>query len=384
MQRILVLLTIILSTLLLGASHAHDVGVSTTEPYPEAPACLDHDPTQYHGLWNDVDGCHFDHTHNASPLSPEAVAIFGDYTQYTGQEVSYPWQTWMGATAGYPAPPTDPMWENDHKHEGYKFDFVDLGTSCPSPTANEVAIPTAWLIERHSRGDKMDFMSRVHSFWAAVRFCIPGTNEVAYLYTGGWQDFGQRSSAGHLLPLASNPQPAYNVNARPYIFHACFGHPDCRAIGRYDWNSATGQLPGHALFGFAFRSDDATQALDATGGFNQADPPFVFNCKDNQGNYVAAGCTYNNSTSMTYRIEEVLPAGLDSLDGNADGRINYVGYTDRWGQVVSGCTQTAMDCIPVVMQNLPVGAYLLRRNAPMQEYDIYFSGQPSGWIEADN
>lgn len=383
-------------------------------PFPDALPCEGHDPTAYHGLWNEIDGCHWDHTHFADPLAPDVVAVFGNYTQYTGQEISYPWQTFAGASPGYPMPPPDAHYELDHKGHGYKFDFYDFPEAefgC-EPTYEAIqAVPNAWLIERHSLGDKRDYVARVHSIWAMVRFCIPDSpGETAYLYTGGWQDFGQRTSPykEHVVPIPGNPDPPYASNLAPYLAHACTGHPDCRGINEANiaWISLVqgNVVEGHELFSFGFRSNDSQQKLDATLGFNQTDPPFVYLCADEAGNYVAEGCMFNHSTGHTYQITGDIAAELDGLDGVEDGRVNYEGWTDRWGKiVVSGCTQAALDCVPVVMKNLPVGRYHMNiaqfgfrsvsENLP--DYSVCFIGdQPvdcrtegatdAGWIQWDN
>lgn len=339
--------------------------MATIAPYTEAPACTTHDPTKYHGLWDAELGCHFDHVHFADPLAPEVVAIFGDYTDYTGQEVSYAWQTFAGATPGYPTPPPDAIYELDAKGNGYKFDFYNFPPAqygCPVAQTGTASVPNAWLIERHSLGHKGDFMARVHSVWAMVRFCIPNQpGQVAYLYTGGWQDFGQRISPyqGHIYPIPGSPSPTYPSPRAPYIAHSCINHADCAGQNESNtsWISFAQMIPGHKLLGFGFRSNDSQQKIDASGGFNTADPTFVYLCNDGNGNYVAAGCRFNHSTGHTYQVTGNIPASYDLLDGVDDDRVNYTGYTDRWGNVVSGCTANALDCVPVVMINLPVGKY---------------------------
>lgn len=385
-----------------GEEHVH---MSAVSPYPAAPQCANHDPTAYHGLWNYDLGCHYDHSHNFNPHSAAVTAVFGDYTDYTGYEVSYAWQTFLGAAPGYPAPPGDPaLLENQAKHNGYKFDFYDFSAAsygCPKAYDKVEAVPKAWLIERHSLGNKHDFMARVHSVWAMVRFCIPGTNEWAYLYTGGWQDFGQRTSPykTHIIPVPGNPDPGYAVNVAPYIAHACKNHDDCRGTNISDiaWISVvqTPNVSGHDLFRFGFRANDSQQKLDATNGFNQADPPFVYLCKDAQGNYVAAGCIYNHTATHTYQMTGDIGENLDMLDGKNDDRVTYTGWTDRWGNIVQGCTSNGLDCVPVKMVNLPVGRYHMNTaqfGVPsgsnpfvgLPDYDIYFNGQPSGWIGPEN
>ena len=379
--------------------HEGHATVSAVTPYPSAPACESHDDTAYHGLWNDIDGCHYNHTHFLDPLAVQIVAVFGDLTQYTGQEVSYPWQTWAGAGPNLDAPPANAIFENDAKHNGYKFDFYDFTSQgiCPVAYEGVESVPVAWLIERHSLGHKPDFMARIHSMWAMVKFCIPGESEPAYLYTGGHQDFGQRVSPyqGNIFPIPGSPNPQYDSARAPYIAHGCIGNASCRGpvgTSNISWISFAQMIPGHRLFGFGFRSNDSQQKIDVSGGFNQSDPVFKYLCADAQGNYVAAGCTMNHSTGHTYQVTGEIPAEYDLLDGVNDDRVNYEGYTDRWGNIVQGCSGIALDCVPVLMDNLPVGTYhvnvaaygLTGIHTGLPEFDVMFGTTPSGWIGSEN
>jgi hypothetical protein len=80
------------------------------------------------------------------------------------------------------------------------------------------------------------------------------------------------------------------------------------------------------------------------------------------------------------------------LDGLNNDRVTYTGYTDRWGNIVQGCTAIALDCVPVVMENLPVGLYhvnvaaygLTGVHEGLPDYDVYFGDTPSGWIGSEN
>lgn len=380
-----------------GEGHAH---VSSIQPYPTAPECTNHNPTKYHGLWNETDGCHFDHSHNHNPKGAGVVAVFGNYTDYTDIEVGFAWETWAGASPGYPPKPADPTLTEGHlKHPGYKFDFYDFPPAqygCPVAQTGTKSVPNAWLIERHSLGNKADFMARIHSVWAAVRFCIPGTQEEAFLYTGGWQDFGQRISPyqGNIFPIHGSPSPTYPSPRSPYIAHACVNNAQCGGQNESNtsWISFAQMIPGHKLLGYGFRSNDSQQKVDATNGFNTPDPTFVYLCADAQGNYDPVGCMFNNSASHTYQLTGDIPAAYDLLDGVDDDRVNYEGYTDRWGNIAQGCTEIALDCVPVKMVNLPVGKYhvnvasygLTGIHEDLPDYDLYFETTPSGWIGPSN
>lgn len=83
------------------------------QPYVGAPACPSHDPTVWHGLWDSVRGCHYDHEHGSDPATMNGV--FGPWAaQWGGQQISYPWQTYHSGEHGV-------TYENDAKHGGYKI-----------------------------------------------------------------------------------------------------------------------------------------------------------------------------------------------------------------------------------------------------------------------
>ena|SRR6185436_1559928 len=88
------------------------------QPYPGAPLCPSHNDTEWHGLWDEVRGCHYDHTHDDDPGS--ANAIFGPVgAAWGGQSISYPFMT--------------PNENNQTGHPGYKY-FVNLN---PLPVCAE-------------------------------------------------------------------------------------------------------------------------------------------------------------------------------------------------------------------------------------------------------
>jgi len=117
------------------------------DPYTSAPICPDDlsvnpelhkQQKKAHGLWDAERGCRYTHTHNAAGnydysfngsyvfKADELNSIFGDYTFFTGSEVSYPWET-----------PS----ENQNKHPAYKWmTLVDVPCDSTSVRVEGVCV----------------------------------------------------------------------------------------------------------------------------------------------------------------------------------------------------------------------------------------------------
>jgi hypothetical protein len=83
-------------------------------PHPLAELCEAHDPLVYHILWDENQGCHYDHTHGHEPDETMFAA------QASGWRFDFPWQTF--STDGgdpYALPQEDSVFENDRKHNGF-------------------------------------------------------------------------------------------------------------------------------------------------------------------------------------------------------------------------------------------------------------------------
>ena len=49
---------------------------------------------------------------------------------------------------------------------------------------------------------------------------------------------------------------------------------------------------------------------------------------------------------------------MDNSSRDTDSRagfVSYQGYTDRQGNIVTGCTAPALDCVPLFISGVPVG-----------------------------
>lgn len=315
-------------------------------PYPDAPLCDEHDDTAFHTLWNEIEGCHYDHEHGM-PYPEWAYDLFGNYTQYTGQEVAYVWQT---------------PGENTVKHPGYnwggqqfnecKIDFADGG------------VKSAW-VQAHGMANYMGQQARVHSFWMMAELC----NEEGFaglVMSGGHADFGQLHVPAYKTNVAGTdiypkaPQPPYNINQPPYVGLA-------ETARHFEtWNSLTSRfsrpsVAEHEIMGFAFRIFDSYSGLTL------------------DGDVVNFGG--NSSHRQFYEFSVNVPVSL--VDEN--GVVNYEGWTDVHGNIDESCTETTAECVPLIITDALPGSYHTNGTSLIGirsgfEGDIYFGGEESGWI----
>jgi hypothetical protein len=94
-------------------------------------------------------------------------------------------------------------------------------------------------------------------------------------------------------------------------------------------------------------------------------------------------CSLNGSNLQAHDIGLKIPSEMDT-DG--DNLVNFSGYTNRYGEIVEGCTAVGLDCVPLEIINMPVGRYAYRdSNSGMGDGRTYDTS-PSGewWIAFPN
>lgn len=329
----------------------------------------------FHDLWNEKAGCHYNHTHNDNPSLGDSV--FGETAQDWDQQLSYAWLT--------------PNENNEMGHQGYKY-YVNMS---PNPTCsfegyaylNPQNCVSAFRIQYHDAGGNAHMVKRFHSYYMEVQ--IKKGAITGYIKTGGWADFGclHKSYKESFLPLVGIDPVQPNGNSYCGSVGGQSIHADpYRGFGN-TWAEIQGQTTGDNFaiwtshdrydynnFGyFFFRTLDSWGAIDASD-------PYVehFLCP-------AFDCKFNNSEHNVFNVFMIIPT---SLDTNGDGIVNYTGYTDVKGNIVQGCIAPSATCVPLQIVNAPVGNAIWSRNTsglrpegdPIREHDIYFNGQPSGWI----
>lgn len=373
------------------------------QPFPNAPSCaalgVPHNGTTYHGIWNYEYGCHYDHEHGDNPFTSE---FWSRYLAEVGQQLSYPWAT-----------PN----ENVIKHAGYKY-HIRTDIPCVGRENSPLGVSDALIIS-HGVGDyEFAMATPFHSSYGVIRICdVDNPSDNGVLASGGWQNFGQRTSPyqGAVLDfdyttemgMIGEGYSPYDPAREPYISIDCVGDECNRTLanvtGNSTWISEPVNLFGNELFAFLFRVRDAHSVVD---GFDPAVLNFLYVCSNDGGQtYTKQNCRNNNTASLVHEIMGTIPQSWDSLDGSNDGHVTYNGYTDRWGRLNQNCSSPGLDCVPLYMDNVPVGRYGMQHSPgpdrqpfhqdSIPDRDVYFCGGnvcsesspgsvPSGWVNVSN
>ncbi len=308
--------------------------------------CTDHDITKWHDLVKrDASGniiCTYGHEHHDNPDSVDDIfGAPGAWFGAAGQSISYPWQTFAFTTdpnvnLQFPTPPTDPAkMENALKHNGYKW-VVRRDVPCiPFNPAPNDGCYRAMRAEFHTLGTTADTVVRFHSFSNELLVDYHGVQGI--VRKGGWMDagfLGLLVDGGDFLicpPLTTNTQPftcpatgtagtphrdAYSTDTAPRAPHANPG-------SRVNWYVTNSLVQPHVQdFG-----------------------PIDFNNPSLQTFYPESAKA-NNSAGGHENVFVDLRSTFYNTYKDASGRINYKGYVNRHGAVVTGCTAVSLDCIP--------------------------------------
>ncbi|MCA9975891.1 MAG: hypothetical protein KC413_09090 [Anaerolineales bacterium] len=339
------------------------------EPYPGAPACDEalHDANAWHGLWNYEAGCHYDHEHKHDPH--EVDDIFGEPgAWFAGDEISYPWQTFVGANGNYPQWSGDPAeLENVAKHKVYGW-IVRRDI----PANGRSVWIKAFRLQYHAMSAPAGTLTRYHSFSLEAQVC--DNSHCGIVRTGGWIDFGNLEVNGYgIVPLAGQ-EDAYGDAGRRRI-HYFYADPESRrqaqAKAEFFWygrqrplNPPYNTVPLHPL-SIALATGDAWSNVDPLD-------PTAMNlfCP-------AYDCNKNGSTIQAHVVQFNIT------------QANFNGYVDRYGKRANGCTEPGLDCIPLIIENAPLGlvqhrddTHLGLPSAGAQDFDISPPGE--WWIEFPN
>jgi hypothetical protein len=386
--------------------------VARVEPYPDAPLCPEHDNETFHTIWNEAQGCHYDHEHGQNPFLAEVVAAFPGFNLKT-----------LLTTEGIGHTNPSSGMENTHKHGGFKWSVNLTHLSGCTPFEGAVNGVDASAILFHALGNyDVELEGSVHSTVALLRFC---GDEPGYMYTVQHITYGQvvvPYQGPYVAPYPHAPQPPYNAGFGPYISVDCVGpviqcRPSLAFIRDRNldansyWtakNTGSGTRPPNSiLFRPFFRLRDAYQVFDWLDDSH----PFTYLWVCGGAVYNPAGCEYNNSTTQIHEISGVVPVSWDGLanwDTNPGvGLVSAEGFVTRYGTRNPGCTAAGEDCHPIVLVNVPTGSYgSLVVNYPgnktpfnivpmLPERDLYFcngvlcaegaaAAVSSGWIGAGN
>jgi len=411
-----------------------------TPPFAGAPECLDTngdghaevtdnpdygkypDYELYHDLWNEQDGCHYNHEH-------------GDLPDLANKYFGEPGALWGGQTIAYPF--TSSATENVHKHDGFKWVVrtpeYHPWPPCGTREENDLLIDhsdfcvVAVRAQLHNVSGLMAVATRFHSGFTEVYGCkppyaipqdcgtfkmgsslidwgqprapfyqtfrprpLPGYNQPTFTI-----DFGNGMGKGVVMDFKTDTSDLPGFSGQPYInideysesnlasYRSIVPRPgDFTIVEQWSSNDfdCEPRMPGepchNRYFRFLYHISDAWALLDTN---DMRIPRFI--CE------VGKPCHYNGSlTGLNEAGIWVLPE-WDIQDGIQDGRVTWSGYTDRFGnpRTDSVCTTPGFDCVPFEMVNIPVGVghKTDERDCDCSawEHDIYFNGQPSGWIQ---
>jgi hypothetical protein len=377
----------------------------TVTPFVSAPLCAEHFNHTYHDLWNEEQGCHYDHEHGTSPFTSQVAAAFPnfDLKQLLG-----------GVEIGH-SNPSSPM-ENTHKHGGMKWQvyFKDV---CVTGFEGGTVGTTAAAIQYHAFGrSDIELEARIHSTAFMLKQCKSGVADPGYVFGISFQDYGQRITPyqGQLIPYPNNPQPAYDTPRGPYISvdnttnRNVNGGSNGTQNNNHKWTSkptGSGTRPEFSrYFRLLFNVRDGYQLFDMSDLVH----PFHWLYLCGGEIYNPVGCRYNNSATSVTEIMGDVPAALDNIAGfDSDprvGRITADFFVTKFGLLSPLCATAGGECFPVKLVSAFVGRYSsdlcvekCSNNTPLNspERDIYFcngavcsettpGAVPSGWIGSEN
>lgn len=360
---------------------------ATIAPYPNAPLCPDvgagHDYTRWHGLWDSVRGCHYDHEHGENAFTPEVAAAFPGFDLFTLLCFHQ-----VGS-----CDPSSPI-ENLTKHGGMKWQVQpqtphgcnNVGPDGPFEGAQYGV--DGMVVEYHAFGDySIEFEARIHSASILLRECsVTNPSDKGYLFVSQFEDYGEACVPyqGDTMPYPNSFQPPYNCASGPYMTNDCVGvkaagqlaacRPSLDFIRSHNVNTNSiwtskrtgiGDRPMvSAIFRLLFRVRDVYNLFDWS---DQTYPfSFLWVCSSDGGltyNGHMAGCRWNNSTTRVHEVAGTIPAGWDNLEGfDTDpqvGRITAQGFVTRFGDLNLDCSvpDPAADCFPILMLRAFVGTY---------------------------
>lgn len=302
-----------------------------SEPYPDAPACTDHDPNAFHSLWNEVGGCHYNHSHgNTSPH--EVDDVFGEEIYgWFGGEIGYPWQT---------------PGENEYKHNGYLW-FVARDLECASSFTN--GCMTDYRILAHGLATVHGNTTDTHSVWMEAVVCPEeDPTNCGIVRSGGWQ------GPADLVVDGERILDRENSANRVFLSYYNTGNRCCST-----WYN--GVQAAHT--GVAIEFGDMWDTIPPGSTAEE-----IIAASERRPNA-------NGSRVQMHNAFFAVPGRLLDVIGE-----NYDGYTDRYGYLTDGCSEPGLDCVPFRVEGVPLG-YQYQHRGGYEELDIIFDGASPGWIE---
>lgn len=340
------------------------------QPSPSTPVCLAHDDTQTHALFDPVGNCHYDHSHGVTRA--ELLAFFEQWGLPTAR-----------VQADSLALSVQTPNENQRKHSGYRWILYEVEDGCHKDDkglvdkfgANDNCI-VAFAARVHDLGGVHEVTTKIHSL-ALYTVACPDSNPDRLIdgppvwSACGWSYTEQAVTFGPDVKheLHAPYQQAFAVGFEgngildpPYIGARTMAQ--CVNLARYQkdctetWNStrqSTALAP--SLVNFDYRNYDAPQGINPTSPLSQQ----------------PLGGKYNNSERHIYVVILEVPG-----TGVANGSAPLCFYVDEAPCAPDGAWE---------LHNYPAGTSVYNRTGgqrpagiQVQDVDVYFNGQPSGWL----
>jgi hypothetical protein len=310
--------------------------------------CPTHDPTRWHGLVDPVRRCRYDHEHKDDPRVLDGLfGPVGAWFGSPGRSISYPWQTFQGAGEGYPEAPGPGLSENELKHTGYGWG-VRKGMVC-RPAFGAEGCLTDIRLQVHAMPTVHDATTRFHSYSIEARGCIE--SRCGIVREGGWIDYGRlrvdegKPSFVEHVRLPGDPKEHSGVNPRRI-------HKSPRNEQRdATWYTQGGPW-NHHLTWLGIRFETAAPVVPS-------DPFRELDWCTLEGRPRGA-CPWNGSWLEVHLVPITVPRDLDARDGKRDGLVTLRSFRDRYGAPARGCRRVSLDCVPLVLERMPVGTYQYR------------------------
>lgn len=291
------------------------------EPYADAPLCENHDLYTYHSLWNEVLGCHYDHTHGDNPH--ELDDLFGtEVYDLMGGEISYPWHT--------------PGENEEAKHKSYMW-FTGRDIGCFSQFDNGCV--SAYRVFVHN--DLFNVVSTHHSALVEAYVCdeaqypVIGNDACGFIRVSGHQSTGDLNIDSQTV-LDREQQP--NAPQQFMLHHDAIGQKQI----------ATWYPTFYSLMRVSTQTDDmfgywkfpVGQTLPVSG---VADLDFeLLDGNASKTNVHLLGLGF-------------APRYASILNPDGDGFADYNGFVDvHTGEIGGNCTSISEMCAPITLIRVPV------------------------------
>ena len=350
--------------------------------------CPDADQTVWHPLvLRNSDGsinCTYGYELNDNPhLLDQTLGQMGAWWNGGHEhDISYPWET---------------MLENETKHTAYKVMVrgTDAQPLQPWYTIGAQNYIKALRGEYHLDGAKGFVMSEYHSFEFEAEICSPDGN-CGIARFGGVQDLGERiltHDDGSFSCVFADPNipPDQGVcggggmeNVRTMAGGPNDSRTDETWYGSNNKHHVASSLLGRIELDFGV-------ILPAWNPIHLSNPMDAMSSNPKvRGDYGPHYCCMPliNANVDDWRHGtrvEISALGLGINLPAKNGRVTTSGYTDRYGNVVLGCTTLGPDCVPFQMINVPDGLegfrdleYSTATGTPSQVHDYDVKNPATG------